>query len=49
MGSIVDIQEAGGIDPGIYLRGGQAGMPQQFLNAAKVPASTQQVRRKGMA
>ena len=34
---------------GINLRGGKAGMAQQFLNGAKIGTSRQQMRGKGMA
>jgi len=45
---VVHLGEVLEIEPRVDLRGGDAGVAQQFLHAAQVLAGFQQVRRKGM-
>ena len=49
MGAVVDFQEPGRIDAGIDLCCGEAGMAEQFLDGAQVPATGQEMGREGMA
>jgi hypothetical protein len=49
MGLVVLRQQVLAVDPGIDLRGGQAGMTEQFLNGAKIGTATKQVGGKRVA
>src|SRR5690606_15672850 len=49
MGLAIAFQQSVGIDSGMDLGGGKAGMAQQFLNGAQVATLAQQMGRKGMA
>src|SRR3546814_3325940 len=49
MRGAIDVEQVGGIDRGIDLRRGQAGMTEQILKAAQVGAAGQQMCRKAVA
>src|SRR5687767_8573374 len=46
---LVDLQYMAGIDVGVPLRGGQAGMPEQLLNGSEIGASFQQMGGEAVA
>src|SRR5690606_37886049 len=45
----VGLQQPLGVDLRVDLRGGERGVPEQFLDGPQVPAAAEQVRREGMA
>ena len=49
MGVAVDVEQMGGVDLRIDLRGRQAGVAEQFLQAAQIRAATQQMRGEAVA
>lgn len=46
---LVDVEEIGGIDTGIYLRRCEARMSEQFLKRTQIGASSKQVRCEAVA
>src|SRR5918911_3344668 len=48
MRRIIDGEKTFGLDRGVALRGGQAGMAQQLLNGAQVASGVEQMRRKAV-
>ena len=49
MGAVVDLPQPPLVDMRVDLRGGQAGMSQQFLHQAQVRATLQHMAGTGMA
>lgn len=49
MGIVVDFQQSCGVDTGIDLGGGKAGMAEQFLNGTQIAAAGQKMGGEGMA